>query len=136
MKRLLINLGFSKTTIWFRKFIFWILSLNLWKEPLILLGEGTQRRVYKHKDFVIKVPLDWDGLNSNDKEARTYRSAVDGWLLSIKHARCKLHHNGLLIMEYAEPAYRKSLPRWTCYVDCQQVGYNHKGQVVAYDYGY
>ncbi len=141
MKKLLVNLAFNKGALnsnifLFKKFIFWILSLSFWKEPFIFLGEGSQRRVYGHKNFVIKIPLDWDGLNSNDREARVYKSTNDGWSRGIKRARCRLHPSGLLIMEYVAPAHRKSLPEWACYVDCQQVGYNRKGQLVAYDYGY
>lgn len=136
MKKFLTKLGFGKKAVLLRKFFFWFLSLSFWKRPFIFLGEGTQRRVYRRGNYIIKLPISWDGLNSNDKEARTYQSTSDGWLFGIRYAKCKLHSSGLLIMEYVEPAHGKELPRWTCYVDCQQVGYNRRGHLVAYDYGY
>lgn len=40
-------------------------------------------------------------------------------------------------MDYVEHVrYSNDLPRWVRTIDCQQVGYNLKGQLVAYDYGY
>lgn len=40
-------------------------------------------------------------------------------------------------MEKVQPVSDyKNLPKWTYYVDCQQVGYSNSGELLAYDYGY
>ena len=41
-------------------------------------------------------------------------------------------------MEYVEHADRfdNELPDWTGFVDCGQVGFTKKGELVAYDFGY
>lgn len=38
-------------------------------------------------------------------------------------------------MEFVKQAPLKDLPPWTDFVDCRQVGFNHQGKLVAYDYG-
>lgn len=107
------------------------------KLKIIFLGEGRHRSVYRRGNYVIKIPMNSDGLGSNEREHRTYRSSSDGWLFGIRYARCRIHISGLLIMEYVEPIrYNKSLPKWVNVVDSQQVGYNRRGQLVCYDYGY
>lgn len=127
MKKILIKLCLYKKSITFRKIIFWILCLCFWKKPFTFLGEGRHRRVYRHGNYVIKIPLSYEGLASNDKEAKTYQCTTDGWLFGIRYARCRLYSNGFLIMEYVESTNCKFLPDWVNYIDCQQVGYNRKG---------
>jgi hypothetical protein len=105
---------------------------------LIYLGEGRHRRVFKRGNFVIKVPINDFGLASNFREAKTYQCTSEGWLFGIRYAACRLDKNeNFLIMEYVNvKKYDNSLPSWVGYVDCQQVGYNRRGHLVAYDYGY
>lgn len=127
---------FTNNYVKFWKFIIWIHTWKCWKHRLEFLGIGRERAVYRRGNHVIKVPVSVDGFASNDKESRVYRDTTDGWLFGIRYARCKLHWSGLLVMEYVEPVHSKNMPSWTNYIDCQQVGYNKKDQLVAYDYGY
>lgn len=139
LKRILEILNFTSWTdnyAKFWKFVFWLRSLFIWKNGLILVGEGRHRIVYKHGNYVIKVPLNMWGLASNDKEYRTYQSTNNGWLFGVRYARCKLHWSGLLVMEYVESVPFEEMPDWAKYIDCQQVGTNRNGNMVAYDYGY
>lgn len=108
------------------------------KRTYLFLGEGRHRSVYRRGNFVIKIPKNWDGLASNEREANIYQStSKNGWLFGIRYAKCRLHISGLLIMEYVRPTDQfGQLPSWTYHVDCQQVGYNSRGYLVAYDYGY
>lgn len=83
---------------------------------------------------VIKVPICYRGQYANEQEARDYR---DGSFLGRSRlARCreaKLDGQWVLVMERVEPA-NGVLPEWTDFVDCRQVGYNRKGNLVAYDW--
>lgn len=62
------------------------------------------------------------------------------------HKKRSFHMLGdLLVMEYArypgplsdEDGFipYNNLPDWATYVDCQQIGYNRLGNLVAYDFG-
>lgn len=102
------------------------------------LGEGSNRIVFRRKNskWVLKIPLNPAGMNDNDAEDHYYRK----WKhKSDKMARCRLVQLmdvPCLIMEYVntEVGPLKNLPEWTLFVDCQQVGYNSHGKLVAYDY--
>lgn len=55
-------------------------------------------------------------------------------------AKCRLiktsDNYNVLVMEKVEYAeYQSNMPRWVDFIDCQQVGFDSKGQLVAYDYG-
>jgi hypothetical protein len=106
------------------------------------LGSGRNRAVWRHGSFVVKIPLNEKGEHDNYHEARISKSdTVSG----ISYARCRLL-GSILVMQYARyqgPASdsdgyipAQNLPAWASYVDCQQVGYNKAGKIVAYDYGY
>ena len=100
--------------------------------------------VFRHGDFVIKVPLNEEGLHDNWRERSVWLryGKTRGY---IKYARCRLW-GPLLVMEYAkypgpgteEDGYLplKNCPEWAYAVDCWQVGYNKSGEIVAYDYGF
>jgi hypothetical protein len=101
------------------------------------IGSGTKRKVFLSpcKTYVIKVPLEPTalGLLENRTEAEIYKSNPNGI-----YAYCYLMENGLLKMEYVEPAFFKkgdNYPEWTLNIAEHQVGYNLQGVLVAYDYG-
>lgn len=102
------------------------------------IGEGRHRKVYRHKQFVIKLPnekaRDW-GENANWYEYQTFlkhRCKPD--INGIEYARCRLMKNGWLVMEFLDVDVFDDRPKWADYIDCQQVGRNSKGRIVAYDY--
>jgi hypothetical protein len=105
------------------------------------LGSGRNRRVFKHNNFVVKIPRNEDGYSDNMMEYYRYsknknlRKNKSG----IQFARCRLmQQNCWLVMEYVIPlSYKESLERnieWVGYIDCGQVGLAKDGHVVAYDY--
>lgn len=108
------------------------------------LGTGRHRAVWRCKDYVVKMPINQGGIDSNLREASLWeRRGQDPY---IHYARCHLiPHSVILVMEYAQ--YLGSLsddtgyigltkvPEWAYAVDGWQVGYNKRGQIVAYDYG-
>jgi hypothetical protein len=98
------------------------------------LGSGRHRAVYRHGNYVIKIPLSDYGISDNYYEATIYKEyGYDKGY--IPYARCRLLGT-ILIMEYLEPVKSfDNLPEWTMAVDCTQVGYNRHGKLLAYDYG-
>lgn len=108
----------------------------------ILIGEGRQRRVYRHGNYVVKIPINRNGVHDNWHEYEVFKHRETyGY---IQYARCRLLGD-ILIMQYARcvgPLSDSSgyipmsvCPEWAYSVDCCQVGYNRFGQIVAYDYG-
>jgi hypothetical protein len=107
-------------------------------QQFIFLGEGRGRLVYKHKNWVIKIPKDDWGLGDNYHEAtvsKIYKNRPNG--NGVYFAKCKITPCGLLVMEYVDTTSinYKTLPEWTGFVDCNQVGLTKDGRLVAYDYG-
>jgi len=107
----------------------------------VKLGTGRNRSVYDMGNgWVVKVPINAFGLEDNLAESKIYtdtKEDPDGYL--VKYAECS-HFNykdlPIVRMEKVKPVICKTgLPEWTDYVDCGQVGYNKKGELVAYDYG-
>lgn len=97
-----------------------------------IAGTGSKRAAYLSpcKKHVIKVPINHIGIMENYLEHRKYS---DSCLVSrSKLAKCMLAKN-LIIMEYITPT-SETLPMWCDEFD-NQVGYNSKGALVAYDYG-
>lgn len=94
------------------------------------LGHGRHRAAFlSNGGNVIKVPMCGNGVSDNAFEAAEFKR-------NPKYkARCR-RAGLLLVMEFVKQhsclAY--DLPKWTHYIDCQQVGYNSKGTLVAYDY--
>jgi hypothetical protein len=113
--------------------------------PFEYIGDGCSRSVYRHGNYVIKLPLDDYGISANAREAHRWKKY--GYSGEIPYARCRLLPNsGILVMEYARYTIPgktlpdgfvpyEEAPDWTKWVDCQQVGYNRTGRLVAYDYG-
>lgn len=113
---------------------------------LYLIGQGRHRQVWRrnNSNYVIKVPTCIRGIHDNYTEAETYKRSLKEDMY-CRYAKCRLV-GSLLIMEYAKHigptsdengyiAWNDS-PQWAGAVDCNQVGYNSRGQIVAYDYGY
>jgi hypothetical protein len=114
--------------------------------PLTLIGEGRNRQVYRRGNYVIKVPLNEEGMMDNYHEYSCQNrrgTNPDG----IRYAMCRLvKDSSILVMQYAqfpgplsEPSgyiSHEKGPHWMDYIDCGQVGYNRFGQIVAYDYGF
>lgn len=93
---------------------------------------GMYRMTFDGGDgFVYKVPRNWSGVGANENEAAWNDS-------SYPVAACEIileMPSGIpvLKMEKVEPATEIELPEWTMISDCQQVGYNAKGELVIYD---
>ena len=115
------------------------LETSGWKS----LGQGRHRAVWHRGNCVIKVPLNMSGLSDNTYERSQWSRYRDRGY--IKYASCRMIGNFLLLMEYAKFVgpisdgdgyipYEK-VPEWAYSVDCWQVGYNKKLEIVAYDYG-
>ena len=106
---------------------------------LTYLGMGTNRVTYLSQSgkYVYKVPLNGWGWQANRREAELWSKHVKGGsFFHGKLARCKLAPSGILVMELVKTrVHEEDLPEWATYIDCAQVGYNHQGQLVAYDYG-
>lgn len=90
----------------------------------------------KDNNQVIKIPLTSEGEMSNYREAKYSSSTEETY---IKVASCSMVKDGeveVLHMEHVviEPnPYGENMPDWVKSVDCGQVGYNSKGELVAYD---
>ena len=100
-----------------------------------LIGIGRNRKVYEHGDYVIKVPLNKKGEADNMYEAETFKKEGDKGY--IKYARCRLLKNYLVMIKLkTDIGSNHKLSEWTDWVDCAQVGYDKKGNLLAYDYGW
>lgn len=98
---------------------------------------GRTRAVFDRGDgYVIKVPLNQEGVMASTNEFST--AEMDDSLIPV--ADCKFDFSTgmpLLVMEKVDTnvsnRYGKDMPDWLSYVDGAQVGYNSKGELVAYD---
>lgn len=111
------------------------------------LGSGRHRRSFlcPSNKYVLKVPKNANGELANEQEVRIYRKSLVK-PCDIKFARCRqFFWKDFLcnIMEYVQPLrnyevdklhHVGELPDWVWAIDCEQVGYNARGEVVAYDY--
>lgn len=112
------------------------------------LSYGRHRIVFRHGNYVVKVPLNEEGLYDNWRERNVWlnRSPRN----YCKYARCRMWGIAL-VMQYAtfpgplsdDKGYKgyvsiltPGVPKWIYAVDCGQVGYNRFGEIVAYDYGF
>ena len=92
--------------------------------------EARTRKVYLGKDWVYKVATNDEGFFANGIEAAHYKKGSP----YIPIAECYLIDE-VLKMRRVTPAdiLGDHMPEWTLSVDCQQVGYDHQGKLVAYD---
>jgi hypothetical protein len=120
------------------KFIKLVRDTFLSNHNLKFLGKGITRQVYKYnKSFVIKFPIDFDGIKCNLIEYLAYKR--------FKHtkrlAKCHLIWlQGIpcLLMEFLKDTIDDNkVPSWAYkYGDGGQVGYDHKNNIKLYDFGY
>jgi hypothetical protein len=108
---------------------------KFFKEHYVCLGKGRNRIVYRiTENYVVKVPLNWDGIEDNYHESSLAKKEnQQGYF-----ANCVMLGDMLLLMEYVEPTHKSysELPSWVGCIDCAQVGYTKDGRLVAYDFGY
>lgn len=105
------------------------------------LGTGTTRACFESSDnTVIKVPINWEGQDASNLEVEFWKIySEEPEISEIPVAECQIirvpgSDIPLLEMEKVRlPDPDEVLPRWTNRVDCAQVGYNAKGELVAYD---
>lgn len=99
------------------------------------LGDGRHRIAFLHKNknFVIKVAHCIDGMQANWEECKKFKNRKHS---SIPFARCRSAHPYaiVIVMEKVEHCPWTEKPDWANYVDCGQVGYTKKNEIVAYDY--
>ena len=100
------------------------------------IGCGRNRTVFRHGNWVIKVPLNDYGFADNDHEHRIFRKyGVEPNPDKVRYARCRMIGQ-LLVMEHVdETSQRDALPEWASYIGGNQVGLNRSGKWVAFDYG-
>lgn len=102
-----------------------------------VLGEGRNRIVFlKDENWVIKCPLNDDGISDNTYEEKMFLSYGKDKDI-IPYAECRVTYVNdipLLEMERVHPISPEELPEWAAWVDCAQVGKNNKGEIVAYDF--
>lgn len=108
-----------------------------------LVGIGRNRAVFSKAGYVVKVPINYNGIIDNEWEAAHCGNAREG---CVQHARTRSAFLGglqLCLMEFVEYATTEDIierighePSWVWGVDCGQVGWNRKGKLVAFDFGY
>lgn len=109
--------------------------IRKYKKEYSVLATGRTRIVFlKNNHEVIKLPLNEEGLEAQYTEAQTYKKNKKRNIF----AKCSLVHDNdipVLTMERVRPIMTiKDPPEWVGFIDCEQVGYNSLGQLVAYDY--
>ncbi len=99
------------------------------------LDYGRNRLVFANDRIVLKFPRccdgeadnDWEGCVSGPTLARGKRLVIDGFICVMQERVQRI---------YADVPCPENLPDWTDFIDGQQVGYDRKGVLRAYDYGY
>jgi hypothetical protein len=111
------------------------------------LGDGRHRCVYRHKNWVIKVPHNEEGVQANIDEYKLFKGMREHRIFKgnkvhkekygVTYARCRMLNGIFLVMEYVEdsPNLDMNKPEWSDYIDCRQVGLNRRNEFVAYDFG-
>jgi hypothetical protein len=102
---------------------------------------GRNRAVFFYPTFVVKLPITHDGIVDNDWEG----SISGGGRYDVQLARTRMFYVGdfpVVLMERIDEATDVSirqrlgyLPDWVNSVDGGQVGFNRKGDLLAFDYG-
>lgn len=111
------------------------------------VGEGRNRIVFEGKDskYVIKIPKSDNGVYDNTREYNTYTESMkkDTKLLKIyPNVRLINVIHPLVVMEKLNTDVDlKKVENdeeywWVDFIDLQQVGYNTKGKLKAYDFGW
>lgn len=94
---------------------------------------GRNRATFMSKHCVIKFPLNDNGICDNDWEGsmRSETTARGRWI-QIGSFVCVVQEK----LTMPENFSYKNLPDWVGGVDGGQVGYDKKGRLKAYDFGY
>ena len=97
---------------------------------------GRNRATYIFKNYVVKIPISFDGFVDNDWE---------GSVKADVYARTRLAYYKdipVVFMEtiiYADNKTIKNIlsfvPDWVYSIDCGQVGFNRKNELLAFDFG-
>lgn len=94
---------------------------------------GRHRAAFISKHCVIKFPLCDKGIADNSYEATsTDEVNAKTKLINVGDFPCAIQER--LVMPTSEQ--RKEFPSWTDFIDCCQVGFDKKGNLKAYDFGY
>lgn len=98
------------------------------------IGQGRNRIVFGiSENYVAKIPINEKGVFDNGYERRCFKRGH----VAYPYARCRMLGDFVLIMERLNLKVNKEdLPDWVKYVDCAQVGWNSRGKLKIYDYGY
>lgn len=107
-----------------------------------LIGYGRTRICFAGgKNRVVKIPFTREGYRASSNEVTTYenfqKNPAGDWtpIAECRFFQLPFSNIPLLSMERLVefPKFGELLPEWTYSVDCGQVGYNSKGELVAYD---
>jgi hypothetical protein len=112
--------------------------MHRFEQKFEFLGDGRHRCVYRHKNWVIKVPHNEAGIQANFDEYRRFKSNKhnkEKYGSEITYARCRMLKGMFLVMEYVVDTPYDSKPDWSDFIDCRQVGLNRRNEYVAYDFG-
>jgi hypothetical protein len=103
---------------------------------------GTTRAVFFGDGYVIKVPVNSEGVRGNFVELHWYHEYITKRDTTIHPAQCWMHplseHYRIPIVcmvEVEVPEKPMDLPKWCYTIDNAQVGFDQSGNLVAYDYG-
>lgn len=114
-----------------------ILCFNLcfFKSKFPNVGRGRNRIAFSiSKKYIAKIPLNEEGVYDNCFERRSFKNRRNP---QYPYARCRMCGDFVLIMEKLDlKINKKYLPDWVKWVDCAQVGYDSRGILKIYDYGY
>lgn len=112
--------------------------LNL-KNNYEVLGIGRNRIVFKLKsgNYVLKFPLSNNGETDNDWEGSVCIDNEDNEEIQYPRTKWILYKGFVcVVMDMIKQKEELSnLPDWVDSVDCQQVGFNRKNRLVAFDFG-
>lgn len=108
------------------------------------LSYGRNRCTFLFNNFVVKLPMNTNGISDNDWEGSVSNGDnQDPW--HVRYARTRLIYIEdipVVFMERVNDASYEAIackmgevPIWVDSVDCGQVGFNRRGKLVAYDYG-
>ena len=99
------------------------------------IGTGRHRVAFGNDRVVFKIPKNDNGFHDNAWEFRKYLKRTKDTLPLAKCRLIDIKNIPVLVMELVKPIPPKEkLPSWVDCVDCQQVGRNKNGDIVAYDY--
>lgn len=106
------------------------------------LGYGRTRICFADgADRIIKIPFTLEGYQGSSREVSTYenfqKNPDAGWIPTAECSFVKIKGADIWLLSMERllefPKFGEPRPKWVDSVDCGQVGYNSKGELVAYD---